>query len=115
MNTTDANQTHIRNLQRAARTKVAVEMFNSGMKNGEIAAALNVSPATVTCDLHRAGVDLHGARKQQHRKDAEKVLSLALAGKSAMEIVEKTGFSRSKVDKIAKEYRVTFRRANARV
>jgi hypothetical protein len=32
-----------------------------------------------------------------------------------MEIVEKTGFSRTKVDKIAKEYRVSFRRSNARV
>lgn len=115
MNTTDANQTHIRNLQRAARTKIAVEMFNAGLKNGEIAVALNVSPATVTCDLHRAGVDLHGARQKQQREEAEKILGLALSGAPAMEVAKKTGFSRTKVDKIAKQYRISFRRSNARV
>jgi len=117
MNSTKANaqEIHNRNLQRAARTKVAVEMFNAGLTNGEIATALSVSPATITCDLTRAGIDLHAARQKNHRADAERVLSLALSGYHAMEIVDKTGFSRSKVDKIAKEYRITFKRANARV
>lgn len=103
--------------QRAAqseRMNKVVRMYKSGIKCIDIARQLDIAPSTVHHDLLRAGFNLHAIRQQTERKEAEQIIELALSGATAMETAEATGFSRSKVDKIAKSYGVSFRRSNAR-
>jgi DNA-binding CsgD family transcriptional regulator len=102
-----------REAQSERMNKVA-KMYRAGTKSIDIARILGIAPSTVHHDLLRAGFNLHAIRQQNERKEAERIMELALAGLPAMEVAEVTGFSRAKVDKIAKKYNFGFRRSNAK-